>query len=126
MHTPPIPSYCDSILSAHRTREATEADIIAAWKFLLLLPRLLLHKTQQGRECGERGWNKRIALFDHGQWSILQEMPKQYSKTNGPRRAENETAKFEKILRLAQDGEVSHAPRALLPPGLAPSGSNTK
>jgi len=96
-----------------------------AWKLFLLLPRLLLHSTRRGGDAGARDLRRRISLFDAGQWDQLLEESHRATPQRGSREANEETVKLAKALHLIEQGELSHAARALHSPGLAPGNDTT-
>ena len=51
----------------------TDGDCIMVWSLFILLLRLLLHHTSQGKDVGTRELKNRIRLFDRGAWDVLLE-----------------------------------------------------
>ena len=54
-------------------RATTDESRTAAWKLLLVLPRMMLHPVGRGGEAGASCLRRRVAMFDQGRWRELVE-----------------------------------------------------
>ena len=109
-------------LPAADPRRADASNVCArAWKLFLILPRMLLHKTRRGGEAGKRNLQERIRLFDAGRWDLLLERSSQPLHRGSSNSAHDllERRLLEAV-RLAEQGELSHAARVLRSTGMAP------
>ena len=101
----------------------------SAWTLFLLLPRMLLHSVGRGGAAGARELQKRIRLFDAGQWGELIQASRR--SVRHVRGADNRSAEqqLESRLRAAaaliHQGEFSHAARLLQSNGVAPGTADT-
>ena len=115
------------VYEEHRQQEAPEK--VAAWRLLLLLPRLLLHRTTRGGEAGARDLRRRVHLFDEGQWRQLLEQARatgRGGRVTQPRSAEElRAAQLRAATALVEEGELSHGARVLRSSGLAPGTADT-
>jgi len=98
---------------------------VAAWTLFMLLPRLLLYKAGRGGKNGARELQRRVTLFDAGQWDVLLDASRATratpSRQTAPRSPEAaREAKLRAASTLAERGELSHAARMLKSTGLAP------
>ena len=104
-------------------RDAPER--VEAWTLFLMLPRLLLHRVGRGGKNGARELQRRISLFDGGQWDVLLDACRS-TRAGTSRRAVQRTpegaqeAKVRAATALVERGELSHAARVLKSSGLAP------
>ena len=81
---------------------------------------MLLHTAQRGGKAGERELRKRISMFDAGQWTQLLAQSRAQSMSYGARLTMSDEARIAKAMTLIEEGEMSHAARALQSAALAP------
>ena len=114
-----------------RLLENLEGGVAAAraWKTLLLLPRMLLQRSEVTGKAGKLVFQERYRQFVQGEWSELLEAARGAANKKTVRKELNEEEEQQKVLReavrLVRLGELSKARQALLAAKLAPGTQET-
>jgi hypothetical protein len=95
----------------------------------LMLPRMLLHSVGRGGKAGARELQRRVRLFDNGEWGELLRAARstaQQARDIDSRTSEQQrTARLRAAATLVHQGEFSHAARLLRSVGIAPGTLDT-
>ena len=114
---------------AHADPALGPVDAERAAKLHLLLPRMLLNRTEARGQAGRVVLEDRIRRLQQGSWaSLIREAPRRSTATrtrSGPAREVLWEARLDAAERMVCNGELSRAARILTATGLAPGNAET-
>ena len=96
-----------------------------AWKLFFLVPRMLLMPTLRGGDGGRRELNRRVRLFDAGEWTCLIAETRSRVLTEYRKPLPDESRNINRAEKLVAKGELSHAARELTSNEVAPGTPQT-
>ena len=106
-----------SLLELHkpylRDESGCAVHFTRAWKLFFLLPRMLLMPTLRGGDGGRRELNRRVRLFDAGEWTCLIAETRSRRLTEYRKPLFDESRSINRAEKFVAKGELSHVAREL-------------
>jgi hypothetical protein len=105
----------EELVKATRAANRSEAEEKARWKLLLLLPRMLLRRSELTGEAGKQDFAQRYQRFLRGEWNTLLDDARAASQLRNSSRgtAPSEDRKLKQACWLVEQGELSRARQVL-------------